>query len=122
MSQKNPKSRIFVDAIEIGLRIKKFRVKAGFTQEQLAELINLSPQQIQKYESGGSRLNTDKLQELSIILNVSIFDFFEGLGDYPFVLSAKEKRLINTFRMISDDKIRDGYLLVLESTVEKSRL
>lgn len=122
MNSKNPKSKIFVNAVEIGQRIKSFRVKAGLTQEQLAELINLSPQQIQKYESGGSRLNTDKLQELGVILNVSIFDFFEGLGDYPYDLSFVEKRLVNAFRKVSEDKVRDGYLLVLESTVEKSRL
>ena len=116
---KNQKSKTFVDAVEVGLRMKTFRVKAGLTQERLAELIGLSPQQVQKYEAGGSRLNTDKLQELASILDVSIFDFFEGLADYPYVLNAEEKRLINAFRSVSEDDVRNGYLLVLESTAKK---
>lgn len=116
---KNPKSQTFVDASEVGRRMKAFRVKAALTQEKLAELIGLSPQQVQKYEAGGSRLNTDKLQELAGVLDVSIFDFFEGLADYPFILNAEEKRLITAFRSISEDDIRNGYLLVLESTAKK---
>lgn len=54
----------FIDAVEVGKKIKEFRQKAGFTLERLAELVDLSAQQIQKYENGVSCLNTNKLQEL----------------------------------------------------------
>lgn len=118
MKTKNPKSKKFVNAEEIGRRMKEFRLEAGLTQEGLAEMIGLSPQQIQKYEAGGSKLNTDKLQELAGVLNISIFDFFEGLGDYPYVLNDSEKRLITAFRNVKDKTVRDGYLVVLEDSVK----
>ena len=47
--------------VEIGNRLKLLREKAGYSQEKLAELIEVSRFQIQKYERGQDMLNTEKL-------------------------------------------------------------
>ena len=109
----------FVNSIEIGFRIREFRQKKGLSQERLAELVNLSPQQMQKYEAGGSKLNTDKLQLLADALGVTIFAFFEGYFDTPYTLSQDEKRLVEAYRAIKHDSVRDGFLTCLEYAAAK---
>jgi transcriptional regulator with XRE-family HTH domain len=109
----------FIDAVEVGKKIKEFRLKAGYTLERLAEIVELSAQQIQKYENGVSCLNTNKLQELAAALNVSMFSFFVGLDEYPILLSDEERRLVEAFRSVKEDEIRNGYLLVLEGHAKK---
>ncbi|MFZ3208312.1 MAG: helix-turn-helix transcriptional regulator [Geobacteraceae bacterium] len=56
----------FLDSGEIGWKIKKLRQNTGLTQENLAEMIGVTFQQIQKYESGKTKLNTDKLQQVAM--------------------------------------------------------
>lgn len=58
----------------IGVNIKKYRRLRNLTQMQLAKMLNppLSYQQIQKYESGASRVYINTLCQISIILNVDI--------------------------------------------------
>lgn len=54
-------------SIEIGRRLKRFRNALGWTQEQLAEKANTSPQNISKYEKMGlADINT--IEQLSTIL------------------------------------------------------
>ncbi|MBV5329795.1 MAG: helix-turn-helix transcriptional regulator [Chlorobium sp.] len=53
---------------EIGFRLKSLRMQAGISQERLAEEIGVSVFQLQKYESGQNKLNTDKLQKVAAAL------------------------------------------------------
>lgn len=54
----------------IGKRIKKFRKAAHLTNEQFAELLNISPVHLRRIE-GGSRLpSLDLLLKISDILNI----------------------------------------------------
>jgi transcriptional regulator with XRE-family HTH domain len=57
---------------EIGDRLREFRKRRGLTQEQLAEKIGVTFQQIQQYENGSSRLNSDRLQQVAIALEIPI--------------------------------------------------
>jgi len=56
--------------IEIGKRLRAQRMACGISQEKLAGLVNLSFQQIQKYEKGTNRLSVSRLVEFSEILGV----------------------------------------------------
>ena len=53
----------------------------GINQEKLADLIGLTFQQVQKYESGMNRIGSSRLWELSGVLDVPVMYFFEGLDD-----------------------------------------
>jgi transcriptional regulator with XRE-family HTH domain len=48
------------------------------SQQQLGDLLGLSFQQVQKYEKGTNRIGASRLQQIALILNVSITYFFEG--------------------------------------------
>lgn len=109
-----------IDSKEIGCRIREFRQKKGLSQERLAEMLNLSPQQMQKYEAGASKLNTDKLQQLVEALGITLFAFFEGYVETPYTLSSDEKRLVEAYRAIKAIEVKRGFLTCMEhSAVDK---
>ena len=56
--------------------IKKFRAEAGFTQEELAAKLSLSPQAVSKWERGESLPDTALLPEISRVLGVSLDRLF----------------------------------------------
>lgn len=104
----------YINSIEIGCIIREFRQKKGFSQERLAELLNLSPQQMQKYESGASKLNTDKLQQLAEALGITVFAFFQGYVDMPYSLTSDEKKLIEAYRAINVQEVKNAFLTCIE--------
>lgn len=56
----------------VGLKISSFRKKYEMSQERLAELLNISPQAISKWENGHSLPDTATLPVLSQIFNCTI--------------------------------------------------
>lgn len=50
------------------------------SQEQLALLLGLTFQQIQKYETGANRISASKLYETATALDTHIGAFFEGFS------------------------------------------
>src|SRR3989337_1372350 len=66
----------FVKAEEIGRKIRVFRQNAKLSQEKLAELVGVTPQQLQKYEAGKTKVSTDKLQLIAIALQIEVTEFF----------------------------------------------
>ena len=79
--------------VEIGIRLRLLREKAGYSQEKLAELIEVSRFQIQKYERGQDMLITEKLQLLADALSVPIQTFFISNDSETLPLAVEEKLL-----------------------------
>ena len=69
-----------VDA-HVGGRIRDRRTGLGLTQEHLANALNLSYQQVQKYETGANRVSAGRLYEISKILQSDVSLFFDGLDE-----------------------------------------
>ncbi len=63
--------------IHVGTRVRYRRMIIGMSQEKLGEKMNLTFQQIQKYEKGTNRIGASRLFQLSKILEVPIGYFFE---------------------------------------------
>lgn len=70
----------YVD-VYVGEQLRLIRIWKGLSQEKLAKAMDLSFQQIQKYERGKNRISAGRLYHLSKILGVSIPYFYEGLED-----------------------------------------
>jgi len=62
----------------LGERIRRRRTELGLTQEQLAAELDISYQQIQKYESGANRISASRLYALARRMGVAVGYFFEG--------------------------------------------
>jgi CheY-like chemotaxis protein/DNA-binding XRE family transcriptional regulator len=71
-----------VDPIDVfvGQQLKKFRKKVGWTLQELSEKVNISHQQIHKYEHGYTRIPTSILFKLCLLFGVSPNCFFEGIN------------------------------------------
>ena len=79
---EDSKSRHVVD-VAVGAKIKRLRKKAGVSQSDLARILGLSFQQVQKYESGDNRVSASRLYEMAQILNATPGDFFADIGLTP---------------------------------------
>ena len=108
-----------LDHAEIGDKIRKFRLQAGFTQERLAEELEITYQQVQKYERGVTKVNLTKLQQIAIILNVPIVTFFQCDCGETMFLSNEEKNLVYAFRNIKKPSLRGGVLEIVATLAEK---
>ncbi len=62
----------------VGSRVRMRRILLGMSQEKLGEALELTFQQVQKYEKGTNRIGASRLQQISQILNVSPAFFFDG--------------------------------------------
>ncbi|MGO9486330.1 MAG: helix-turn-helix domain-containing protein [Rhodomicrobium sp.] len=63
--------------VHVGSRVRYRRMIIGMSQEKLGERMNLTFQQIQKYEKGTNRIGASRLFQLSKILEVPVGYFFE---------------------------------------------
>ncbi len=59
------------DLAGIGRRIQRRRKQQGYTQEQLAEMMNVSIQMVSNLERGNKAIRIDNLINLSQILDIS---------------------------------------------------
>lgn len=64
---------------EVGNRIRQRRRALEISQARLAEIMGLSYQQVQKYESGANQLTLSKLLQFAQALNVEPSYFYEGI-------------------------------------------
>lgn len=93
----------------IGAKIKARRKALGISQEKLAEALNVSYQQVQRYENGLNLLNVEKIQVIAQYLDLPVNYFFgEEEGSiaepaFPY-LSSEETKLLRLFR-----KVRNKY-------------
>jgi len=88
---------------EIGAAIKRRRLELSLSQEELAGMLKLSNQQVQRYESGKDRLNVEKLQALSLALMVPPTFFLGHTGSVEAILETDcERELISHYRKIYD--------------------
>lgn len=61
---------------QLGTKIKRIRQKRGFTQEQLAEKIDIATRTLCGIENGENFLTADTLEKICKVLNVSCADLF----------------------------------------------
>ena len=67
--------------MELGNKIKKLRYKAGYTQEQLAERMQVSPQAVSKWENEVAMPDITLLPALAEVFGVSIDELFDLTAD-----------------------------------------
>lgn len=78
--------------VEIGKRCQDARESSGFTQQELAEMLNLSVQFISDMERGVSGMSIETVINLCKVLCVSSDYILMGKkSDDPSQLSAKDK-------------------------------
>ena len=67
----------------IGGRTRARRVMVGLSQQQMALLIGVTRQQLQKYERGHNCMSAGRLYHIANILSVPVSWFFEMMETQP---------------------------------------
>jgi transcriptional regulator with XRE-family HTH domain len=76
----------------LGRRLKSLRVRRGLSQTALGEMLGVSFQQIQKYESGMHRISVSHLRRAADALRVSVTELLE----IPRTASSEVTDMIDT--------------------------
>lgn len=106
----------------VGRRVRMRRMMLGMSQEKLGAALDLTFQQVQKYEKGTNRIGASRMQQISEILQVPVAFFFEGApgggtnaanDDAPspafvsdFLATSDGLTIARSFMKITDAKLR----------------
>jgi transcriptional regulator with XRE-family HTH domain len=109
--------------IEVGQRVRTFRLQNGFSQEKLGDQLGLTFQQVQKYEKGTNRIGAGRLQRIANILGVPVADFFTShrQGEvapaevFRLLDTAAALRLVRAYSRINNPKLQQAITRLVES-------
>ena len=76
--------------VHLGKKLRMRRLSLGLTQTKVAQAINVTFQQIQKYEKGTNGVSSNRLMQLSQFLKVPIIFFFEDFKDFRDINNSDE--------------------------------
>jgi transcriptional regulator with XRE-family HTH domain len=93
--------------IHLGKKLRMRRLSLGLTQTKVANAINVTFQQIQKYEKGTNGVSSSRLMQLSNFLKVPITYFYEDYagsqtGSVDLIEDLNYSFLIKTFGKLSE--------------------
>ena len=67
--------------VHLGKKLRMRRLSLGLTQTKVANAINVTFQQLQKYEKGTNGVSSSRLMQLAIFLKVPVNYFYEDYMD-----------------------------------------
>jgi transcriptional regulator with XRE-family HTH domain len=96
----------------LGNKLKLRRLALGLTQTKVAKAINVTFQQIQKYEKGTNGVSSIRLLQLANYLKVSVSYFFEDFSEYLINLEKSQEShmtvnynfLVKVYSELSNDQ------------------
>jgi len=77
----------------LGSKLRMRRLALGLTQTKVAQAINVTFQQIQKYEKGTNGISSLRIMQLANFLKVPVVYFFENFPTYESGLGAKDEEV-----------------------------
>lgn len=115
----------------VGERIYQRRRELKLTQHRLGELLDLTFQQVQKYEKGVNRVSAGRLYEIAGVLEVPVGYFFEGADEAAVrgalqlaedfdealapVMTDEVLDLVAAFQKIEDEGLRRSLLATVQA-------
>ena len=119
--------------VHVGARVRTRRLLIGMNQETLANALDLTFQQVQKYEGGANRVSASRLSQIAGVLGVPISYFFNDLdpdGADPSrrEVEARERlqrpetiELIRSYYAIADQEIRCQFLEMVKAVAQSQQ-
>lgn len=100
-----------LDFKPLGMAIKKAREAKGWTQEYLAQLVDLTPRSIMYIENRGQHPRLNKFYLLVTLLDISVDQFF-----FPCSQTGDDNRRKQIDILLND--MEEKELIVIEATAE----
>ena len=114
--------------IHLGRKLRMRRLSLGLTQTKVAQAINVTFQQIQKYEKGTNGVSSNRLMQLSQFLKVPIIYFFEDYKEFKDVVPSELTNddlnysfLSRTFASLSKTQ-KEKILQILNKTINYEKV
>jgi transcriptional regulator with XRE-family HTH domain len=111
----------------VGARVRMRRLMLEMTQTELGNKLDLTFQQVQKYEKGTNRIGASRLQHIAEVLQVPVSFFFEGaiggelktseprsLFVSEFLASSEGIALVKAYMSIKDARTRRCIVQLVE--------
>src|SRR3982074_2673303 len=112
----------------VGKRIRTRRTELGMSQSKLAEVLEITFQQVQKYERGVNRVTCSRLSDIATALNVPLTFFFsepamraakrQPIYDLDIGDIADGRRLLTAFQLLPSRAIKSHIIELLEGIAE----
>ena len=77
--------------VHLGKKLRMRRLSLGLTQTKVAQAINVTFQQIQKYEKGTNGISSLRIMQLANFLKVPVVYFFEEYPGYDTMNVNKDQ-------------------------------
>ena len=101
--------------VHVGKRIRLRRTILHITQQQMAKMLGLTFQQVQKYEKGLNRVGASRLWDISRVLEVPMGFFFEDMD--PLVANQSPRMLNNDYEDLS---LHEGGAMIENDPMERA--
>jgi len=126
------KRRAGAEDVEIGRKIRALRLERGLTQSSLADGIDLTFQQVQKYEKGANRVSAGRLQRIADMLNIPVTFFYGGMSsrakkreagdpDFSFMQTRGAVRMLRAYSEIESRSTKYALVVLAESLRDRER-
>ena len=108
----------------VGARLRMRRLMVGMSQGRLGESLDVTFQQIQKYEKGTNRIGASRLQQLARVLEVPPAFFFEGApatepGKASFAEPAASSYVVDFLSTNEGLQLNRAFAQIRDSRVRK---
>jgi transcriptional regulator with XRE-family HTH domain len=115
--------------VEIAKRVRTLRLQRGMSQTELGGVLDVTFQQVQKYETGSNRISAGRLQQIAEVLEVPVTYFYSGHhdthdaekpavapaeGELDLLQSPQAVRMMRAYARITDRQTRLKLLKLAE--------
>jgi transcriptional regulator with XRE-family HTH domain len=106
--------------------VRALRLQRGLSQTELSDALDVTFQQVQKYERGMNRISSGRLLRIAEVLDVPVAFFFADFKqrvsephsvaiDFDFLQTGGAMRLIRAYARIPSAAIRLGLVRLAEA-------
>jgi transcriptional regulator with XRE-family HTH domain len=122
--------------LEVAKRVRALRLQRGISQTELGGVLDVTFQQVQKYETGTNRISAGRLHQIAEVLDVPVTYFYAGTegngidgngaatemlpsppsldAEFDLLQSAHAIRLVRAYARITDRGVRLKLLKLAE--------
>jgi len=118
-------ARIIQIERHVGSLVRMRRIMLGLSQSQLAQLLGVTLQQVNKYERGHSRISSGRLFQISEALGVTVDFFYQGLGEMGGEPAGPSRdriclEVMRSFGMIKNERHQEALNQLVRALADRS--
>jgi len=102
----------------LGSKLRMRRLSLGLTQTKVAQAINVTFQQIQKYEKGTNGISSLRIMQLANFLKVPVVFFFE---DFPLYQGSNTSNELSPLSEKKDVDLNYSFLAKLFANLDENQ-